>query len=434
MAIVPQKTFFQYMQIEELGDLSRLVPAIENIPDKNLMEILEGERGHGRDDYPVRPMWNSILAGVIFQHPTNASLIRELKRNGQLRAVCGFNGKTPDKHNYSRFLKSLVLHQHEIDAMFNLMVERLKGVLPDFGEILAGDGKPIESFAKRATKRTAADGRSESDANIGVKRSLSKDKDENTYEKIKSWFGYKLHLITDAKYELPVAYEVTKASKSEQIVMRGMIRKLGEEHGSITKGCKVFTADKGYDGKELISELYDEHGIKAVIGITNQWRDKEEVRIFENRHNIVGYNNGGEIYCYDPKMGQRHIMQYEGFEKDRGTLRYGCPAKNGAKCKGCKECPYGNKAVRIRMDEDRRRFTPIARSSYKWKRLYKRRTSVERVNSRLDVSYGFERHTIRGIKKMKFRVSMALLIMLALAYGHIQRDRKDLMRSLVRYS
>jgi hypothetical protein len=97
-------------------------------------------------------MWNSILAGVIFQHPTNASLIRELKRNGQLRAVCGFNGKTPDKHNYGRFLKSLVLHQHEIDAMFNLMVERLKGVLPDFGEIPAGDGKPIESFSKRAEK------------------------------------------------------------------------------------------------------------------------------------------------------------------------------------------------------------------------------------------------------------------------------------------
>jgi hypothetical protein len=37
------------------------------------------------------------------------------------------------------------------------------------------------------------------------------------------------------------------------------------------------------------------------------------------------------------------------------------------------------------------------------------------------------------MKKMKFRVSMALLIRLALAYGHIQRDRKDLMRSLVRY-
>jgi hypothetical protein len=66
--------------------------------------------------------------------------------------------------------------------------------------------------------------------------------------------------------------------------------------------------------------------------------DKEEVSMFENRHNIIGYNNRGEIYCYDPMMGECHIMQYEGFEKDRGTLRYGCPVKKGAKCKGCEEC------------------------------------------------------------------------------------------------
>ena len=82
MAIVPQRTLFQYIQIEEIGDLSRLVLAIENIPDENLMRILEDERGNGRDDYPVRAMWNSILAGTIFQHASIASLIRELKRNG----------------------------------------------------------------------------------------------------------------------------------------------------------------------------------------------------------------------------------------------------------------------------------------------------------------------------------------------------------------
>jgi hypothetical protein len=58
--------------------------------------------------------------------------------------------------------------------------------------------------------------------------------------------------------------------------------------------------------------------------------------------------------------------------------------------------PYALKGARIRMDGDRRRFTPIARPSYKWERLYQKRTSFERVNSRLDVSYGFERHTIRG--------------------------------------
>ncbi len=44
------------MQIEELGDLKRLVLVIENMPDENLMEILEEERRTGRNDYPVRPM------------------------------------------------------------------------------------------------------------------------------------------------------------------------------------------------------------------------------------------------------------------------------------------------------------------------------------------------------------------------------------------
>ena len=33
--------------------------------------------------------------------------------------------------------------------------------------------------------------------------------------KTKKWFGFRLHLLSDATYELPVDYEVTKASNSE---------------------------------------------------------------------------------------------------------------------------------------------------------------------------------------------------------------------------
>jgi hypothetical protein len=39
------------------------------------------------------------------------------------------------------------------------------------------------------------------------------------------------------------------------------------------------------------------------------------------------------------------------------------------------------------VSEDRRIFTPLARSSYAWKRVYQKRTAVERVNSRLDASF-----------------------------------------------
>jgi hypothetical protein len=57
---------------------------------------------------------------------------------------------------------------------------------------------------------------------------------------------------------------------------------------------------------------------------------------------------------------------------------------------------------------------------------------VERVNSRLDVSFGFEHHFIRGLKKMELRCSLALCVMLAIALGRVKEKRPDLMRSLVK--
>jgi hypothetical protein len=72
------------------------------------------------------------------------------------------------------------------------------------------------------------------------------------------------------------------------------------------------------------------------------------------------------------------------------------------------------------------------RGRYKWQRLYCKRTSVERVNNRLDVSFGFERHFIRGQQKMGMRCGMALCVMLALALGRARQGRLELLRSLVK--
>ena len=59
------------------------------------------------------------------------------------------------------------------------------------------------------------------------------------------------------------------------------------------------------------------------------------------------------------------------------------------------------------------------------------RTAVERVNSRIDVSFGFELHTIRGLQKMQIRCGLALVVMLAMAVGRIEANQPDKMRSLV---
>ena len=124
-------------------------------------------------------------------------------------------------------------------------------------------------------------------------------------------------------------------------------------------------------------------------------------------------------------------MAYGGFETSRETLKYRCPAKHyGIECLGEAKCSLAG-AIRIKLEEDRRIFTPLARSSYAWKTQYKKRTSVERVNSRLDVSFGFENHFIRGLAKMKLRCGLAFLVMLTMALGRVKEKQKEKLRSLV---
>ena len=89
-------------------------------------------------------------------------------------------------------------------------------------------------------------------------------------------------------------------------------------------------------------------------------------------------------------------------------------------------------AVRIRLGEDRRVFTPVARSSYVWQDYYDQRSAVERVNSRLAGGFGFERPAIRGLAKMRLRVTMAMTIMLAMALGRIRAGQSEHLRSLVK--
>ena len=56
MAIIPQQTFFVWTDIENLGDLKRLQLVLDYMPDEELMNSLEQERGKGRDDFPIRAM------------------------------------------------------------------------------------------------------------------------------------------------------------------------------------------------------------------------------------------------------------------------------------------------------------------------------------------------------------------------------------------
>lgn len=435
MAIIPQQTLFVWREIEELGDLERLRLVIEYMPDEDLMNKLERNRKNGRDDYPIRAMWNSVLAGVVFQHVSIESLRRELSRNGQLRFMCGLYGggdKTvPPAYVYTRFLKKLFKNEKEIDKIFENLVEELRKLLPDFGKDLAVDSKAISSLSRRENKNPKVDGRRDKDADWGKKEYRGIREDGTAWEKVVKWFGYKLHLIVDSNYELPIAYSLTKASEPDINEAHRMIEILDEERPEILETCETMEADRGYDDTKLIVKLWDEYNIKPVIDIRNMWKDPDKTRQLGDYENVV-YNYKGNVYCYCLETGEKREMNCGGFEKDRNTLKKLCPAKQyGLSCKCMDKCGV-KQGIRISLEIDRRIFTPIDRSSYKWGRNYNKRTSVERVNSRLDESFGFEKHYIRGKEKMKVRCGIALCVMLAMAVGRIKEKQMDKMRSLVK--
>jgi hypothetical protein len=220
LARIRQPSIFSWRDIEAQSDLDRLKLVLTVLPDERLVEALELRRGHGRDDSPVRPMFNAVVAGIVYNHTSMASLRRELSRNGELRDLCGFDpclgaGAVPTKDSCGRFLRSLLACQALISEIFHALLGELAGELPGLGRKLAVDSKALPSFgapprggsddsAGTAAQRKKPDRRREEDADWGTKTYKGKRRDGTAWEKVVRWFGFKLHLLVDSVYELPL--------------------------------------------------------------------------------------------------------------------------------------------------------------------------------------------------------------------------------------
>ena len=431
MATIPQISMFVWdNDLENLGDLKRLDLVLESLPDEELMRTLEIKRGHGRDDYPVRAMWNLIIAMIVFGHARFADVIRELNRNVQLRFICGFGvGKVPCAVNVHRFVMNLEKHQDLITEIFYALVAKLSELLPDFGEDIAIDSKWVHSLAKRVSNNKKSGRRGEHDATWGKKEYKGRRPDGTQWVKVELCFGFKLHVLVDANYELPLAYMVSDAAGNDKVYGKNLLENLEKNRPVVLERAEHFMGDRAYDDTELIQYLKG-LGIKAVIDKRDMWRDETEKEV--PGYEGIYYNERGEVFCYAPKYGERHEMRPAGYDSERDCLRMKCPAKMyGISCSEVDSCTH-TKNIRIPLSVDERIFTQIARPSYKWKSYYNKRTSVERVFSRLDVSFGFEEKKLRGIKRMELLSSMALIVMNAMAVGRIREKTPELMRSLVK--
>jgi len=158
-------------------------------------------------------------------------------------------------------------------------------------------------------------------------------------------------------------------------------------------------------------------GIRPLIQNRSLWKQETEQMLpgHDGNSNIV-YDEAGTLHCYD-RVSQpmvRHRMAYIGHEPKRGTLKYRCPAMHeDGNCPMSPVCNAGKTyglTVRVKQELDLRRFPSIPRATKQFERLYKGRTSVERVIARLKIFWGADDGNVTGAVRFHALVGTVMIV------------------------
>lgn len=157
--------------------------------------------------------------------------------------------------------------------------------------------------------------------------------------------------------------------------------------------------DSAHDAYDIY-RLLNAHGIEPFIELNNRRGQKRKFSAFEV--NALGQ----PIYLAGLEM------VYNGVDEKRQRIKWRCPLyREPDQCpkkQGCSPSSYG-RVVYTKPDDDFRLFTKTPRGSEAWKKVYARRTTVERTIKRILVDYEIESLRFRAEKRWFWSASLAAI-------------------------
>ena len=167
------------------------------------------------------------------------------------------------------------------------MYENLEG----FGEDCAVDGKFLDTYANQYHVDRSSDNRAEHDATLSCKTYEMKDG-----TKKQEWhYGFRAHIICDAKYGLPIKSKLTPANNSEQKELDNMIQEMDESNEKYKlEKMKNLMGDAGYDNGKRNKNLKENYDINAIMDIRHIWEKDEKYKEIDNKQ--ISYNEDGEVF------------------------------------------------------------------------------------------------------------------------------------------
>ncbi len=358
---------------------------LDGLHEQPLLDTLQQYRRTGRPGYPIRAMWRAYLVKFLLKIPYNNELLERLRGSRSLRQICGFSDAIPSESALSRFVSRLGFHTDLVKDILVEVTNRLRGLLPanpPLGQTVAIDSTLFPTYSNPNRKHVT-----DPDARWGVKHS-ARSKDGG-----KEWgWGYKMHLLSDSNYGLPLDFIITPANENDSPMLPSVVQEARARYPWLHP--KYLLADRGYDSAANHQALVQQ-GITPVIHLRKPTRGDLHDGIYTTDGVPTCLGQVGMEYVEtDPESGH-HL-----FRCRQGS----CPLQStGGGLHRCDSEVWEDPADNLRV------IGMLARSSPLWKRLYRQRMSIERVFRSLKHSRGLERHCARGMRKIMLQATMSVL-------------------------
>lgn len=378
----------------ELQSKTRLTLIFENLDLNQVAKSIESSSHKGPTGYNPKHIIRAFLAQQIEQIPTHAALVDRLESDPVFRFSCGFKvmGKVPSQATFSRYYNKLS-QTEALEKLFYQMVSiAIKEETIDL-ESLAIDASKLESY-ERAVSKNKVDKENPLTPDWGAKY-------DSHHNKI-TWYGWKIHLVSDTKAELPIDFTITPANEADSnqaLPLADRVYQSLDQKGFNTPDYWIM--DSGYDYTKIYDAVYYDYGAQAIIPI--------------NKRNAKQPPAGYYDFKGTPCCSAGHKMVYWGHYN--GNNKFRCPHVCGkVDCihgsAWCSDSNYGH-VTKTRPKQDPRYISIPHRDSSTWQEIYNQRTSVERTFSRLKENLNLTNITVMGARKVRVHVLLSCISLIA---------------------
>jgi len=264
----------------------------------------------------------------------------------------------------------------------------------------SGDGTPLETGASHRGKRVCSC-REQGIYQCSCPRLYTSPTANWGWDSYhERWFyGHTLYAITaaDSFNDLPLLIHLTQASRHDSGTFVAAYVQPRQLYPQLAFASALL--DSAHDAYDIY-RLLNTHGIEPFIDLNKRGGQKRKLAAFE-------LNDLGQPICL-----ANLEMVFNGVDKKRQRIKWRCPMyRQPDRCpkkQGCSPSAYG-RVVYTKPSDDPRLFTKTPRGSKAWKKVYARRTTVERTIKRILVDYDIESLRFRAEKRWFWFASLAAI-------------------------